>query len=219
VIKTTSLCALLLLASAVPAPVGAAERGGRGTRLAKPRTVPLDPFLVGTIKYDTGINAGYHPDSSGANQNRVVGNRFNSAVGGPLLFTGMVHTITVFPANDGLQSVSITTAPTSMGTAMVLDFQAANMMAGQFNQIPLQASVTVGPDFLALFLGSFNATQPAGLLGMADMATMGQGYHAIEGFYAFPLATMLQAVPNRNAMLRVTVDVPVPVELMDFQIQ
>ena len=52
------------------------------------------------------------------------------------------------------------------------------------------------------------------------MATMGQGYHAIEGFYdGAGLATMLQPVPNRNAMLRVTVDILVPVELMDFRVQ
>ena len=61
-----------------------------------------------------------------------------------------------------------------------------------------------------------------GLLGMSDMQNQGQGYHAFEAFYtgaAGGLQTMIQALPNRNAMLRATVDVSVPVELMDFRIQ
>jgi hypothetical protein len=210
-----------LLACAVPSTVDAAERSGRKARRTDAWTVPVAPEVLGTITYDTGINAGFHPDvpAGSPNLNRVVGNRFNSSLGGPLLFTNMIFRITVFPANDGLQSVSFATAPTPGNTAMVLDYLAANLMANQFNAIAVNPSITVGPDFLGLFLGTFGATQPAGLLGMSDMGTMGQGYHAVQAFYQVGMsATMIEAVPNRNAMLRVTRDL-IPVELMNFEIE
>lgn len=218
--KIALVTAWLMMAATGWSPVDAAPRARRSTRKVKVKVVPRTPQLVGTITYDTGVNAGFHPDSVAGNLNRFVGNRFNSALGGPLLVTGMASMLTVFPANDGDQSVSIASAPTTMNTAMVLEFLNANLMANLFNAITFTPGVTVGPDFLGLFIGVFAASQPAGLLGMSDMQTMGQGYHAIEGFYfGSALATMIQPVPNRNAMLRATVDILVPVELMDFKIQ
>jgi len=116
--------------------------------------------------------------------------------------------------------VSILGPPNSMGSAMVLDYMNADLMGNQFNTIVLpNGGLPVGADFLGVFLGVFGGTNPAGLLGMSDMATMGQGYHAFQGFYGVNgVATMLEPVPNRNAMLRVRVDV-FPVELMDFRLE
>jgi hypothetical protein len=54
---------------------------------------------------------------------------------------------------------------------------------------------------------------------MSDMSVNGQGFHAVQGFYAGSmLASMIQTVPGRNAMLRVRTDM-LPVELMDFRIE
>jgi hypothetical protein len=221
-VKNVSLVALGLLLTGAPAStIGAAERSVRTPRTTHATTVPPTAQPIGTITYDTGINVGFHPDAiaGSPNLNRIVGNRFNSVLGGPLLMTNMVHHITVFPANDGVQSVSFATAPTTMDTAMVLDYLAADLMANQFNALAVTPSITVGPDFLGFFLGTFSASQPAGLLGMSDMATMGQGYHAVQGFYwQGMVATMIQVIPNRNAMLRVTIDL-IPVELMGFEIE
>ncbi len=199
--------------------VGASERPGSASRQAEARIVPAAPQLIGTVTYDTAVNVGFHPDSPSAAQNRVVGNRFNSALGGPLLMTGMVSFLTVFPANNGPQSVSIAAPPTTMGTAMVLDFVTAPLVAGQFNSVPFTPAITVGPDFLGFFLGTFGTAHAAGLLGMSDMATMGQGYHAVQGFYFAQMATMIEVVPSRNAMLRATGDILVPVELLDFEVR
>ena len=181
--------------------------------------VPAAPQVVRTIAYDTGFNAGFHPDSSGSNQNRVVGNRFNTVLGGPMLPTNRVTRLTVFPANGGPQSLSVAGAPNTMGSAAILDYVNAALVANQFNSVPFSPGVTVGPDCLGLFLGRFGATQPAGLLGMSDMPTMGQGYHAVQGLYIGQMATMIEVVPNRNAMLRATGDFIIPVELMTFEIE
>jgi len=199
--------------------LGAAERPGSASRTAKARIVPAAPQVFGTVTYDTGTNVGFHPDDPNPALNRVVGNRFNSALGGPLLATGMVSFLTVFPANSGPQSVSIVLPPDSMNSAMVLDFVTAPLVANQFNSVPFVPPVGVGPDFLGLFLGRFGTFHPAGLLGMSDMATMGQGYHAVQGFYRAQMTTMLEGIPNRNGLLRATGNILVPVELMEFRIQ
>ena len=215
--------AVLLIGSG--SAVGAADRTDRPRRrpaeTKSERPVPLEG-VIGTIRYDTGINAGFHPDvpAGSPNLNRIVGNRFNSAFGGPLMVFGRLFTLTVFPAQDGNQSISIIAPPNSMGSAMVLDYHNANLMGNQFNTIVLPSpGVQVGQDFIAVFVGFFGGTNPGGLLGMSDMSVFGQHYHAVEGFYAGNgVATMLTAVPNRNAMFRVRMDV-FPVELLDFRLE
>ena len=230
--RKTACVVVGLLLSGTSAP--GAERAARTRDEAKRvqgKVVPHEPQplsrtpqrIFGTITYDTGTNSGFHPDvfAGAANLNRTVGNRFNSAYTLPLLMTGMVWRLTVFPANDGDQSVSIADTPTSMNTAMVLVFVNAPLMANQFNAVDLTPGVWVGPDFLGLFIGQFNAAQTV-LLGMSDMSILGQGFHAIQAFYTTEgggLQTMIDMVPNRNAMLRANVDILVPVELMDFRIQ
>ncbi len=216
--KTAWIAACLVVVSPMLSAVGAAESSRRGQNRVEARVVPPEPQFFGTVTYDTGTNAGFHPDgTNGGNANRTVGNRFNSALGGPLLMTGMVTMLTAFPASNGIQSVSIATTPTPANTATVVAFVNASLMAGQFNAVPIAA--TVPPDFLGIFVGAFNNTNPAGLLGMSDMANGNQGYHAIQAFYAAGAQTMIEVVPNRNAMIRATGDILVPVELMDFKIQ
>lgn len=217
--KTAWIAACVVVVGPSLSGVGAADNSSRrGQIRSEARVVPPEPQFIGTVTYDTGTNAGFHPDgSNGANLNRTVGNRFNSALGGPLLMTGMVTMLTAFPASNGGQSVSIATTPTPGNTATVVAFVNANLMAGQFNAIGIAA--TVPPDFLGIFVGAFNTNNPAGLLGMSDMQNLNQGYHAFQAFYAAGAQTMIEVVPNRNAMIRATGDILVPVELMDFKIQ
>lgn len=218
------LAAVAVLLAGSGAALVAADRPVRPGRTghAKPARLADEPNVIGMITYDTGINVGFHPDvpAGSPNLNRIVGNRFNSHLGGPLMMTGRVFTVTIFPAADGKQSLSIIGPPNAMGSAAVLDFLNVDVMANQFNTVQFPSpGVPIGPDFIGVFVGVFNSSQPAGLLGMSDMTIFGQGYHAIQGFYTAPLmATMLEAVPNRNAMFRVRIDV-FPVELLDFRLE
>ena len=71
-----------------------------------------------------------------------------------------------------------------------------------------------------MFIGTFGGTKPAGLLGMSDMAVNGQGYHAVRGLLRRRHTRRCSTpVANRNAMIRATGDILLPVELMDFKIQ
>ena len=220
--KTAWLALSLMVAGPALSVADAAETVRRGARRStNVKVVPPTPEVFGTVTYDTGTNAGFHPDAppGALNLNRVVGNRFNTALGGPLLISGMLTMLTVFPASGGGQSISVATPPNTMGTANVLYFVNVPMVAGAFNQVTFPA-VDVMADFVGFFLGAFGASQPAGLLGMSDMQANGQGYHAVEGFYyGGMLATMVTPVATRNGMMRATGDILVPVELMDFKIQ
>ena len=213
--KTALVAAGLMVVGPALSVANAATRPN--AKIAPVTIVPSTPEVVGTVVYDTGVNVGFHPDTTTGNLNRTIGNRFNSALGGPLLASGMVSMLTSFPATTGVLSVSVAGPPNGAGVAPVLAFISGNMMANQFNSVAITA--TVGGDFVGLFLGAYAASTPQGLAGMSDMQTMGQGFHAIEGFYAAGNQTMLTPVANRNAMVRVTGNILVPVELMDFKIQ
>lgn len=217
--KTALVVASLMVVGPSLSMVDAAERRSAHPRQAESKVVTNPVQVVGTVQYDTGTNVGFQPDGTGLAINRVVGNRFNSALGGPLLASGMVTMLTVFPANAGPQYLSVASAPSPGNTLMVLYFVQANMVAGTFNQVAFPTTA-VTADFVGLFMGTFNATQGTGLLGMSDMATMGQGYHAlIANYQSSGIATGAAVVPNRNAMLRASGDILTPVELMDFRIQ
>lgn len=215
--KKIALAAIGLTLAGWSAPVAAADRQ-RGVARGH-ATPPPEAPLLGLVVYDTGVNAGFHPDTPNAPQHRIVGNRFDSALGDPLLMTGMVTRMTVFPANTGPQSVSLFAAPNSMNSAMALGFETVAMTANQFNSVLMTPPITVGSDFLGMFLGTFGTFHAAGLLGMSDMATMGQGYHAVQAFYMGQVARSIEVVPNRNGMIRARGDIRIPVELMDFRIE
>ena len=183
------------------------------------RVGPDAPAVVGTVQYDTGVNAGFHPDSG----LRVAGNRFNSHLGGPLLMTGMVSMATIFPQNGGGPQYFSLFGPPNGTTAMLLMFfLVSGVVGGAFNTFAVSPAQAVGPDFLGMWMGFFGGT-PSGLLGMDNMTNPGQvGFHAMSGLYSATnggIVINLQNVANRNAMFRATGDILVPVELMDFKLQ
>jgi hypothetical protein len=214
--KTAWLVACLSFAL-VPSLVGASEQ--RRARQAEPslpsRTVPATENVVGTITYDTGTNLAFQLKAGPI----APGNRFNSALGGPLK-TGMVTMFTAFPGLTANQSFTFWTAPNTMNSAMTITpFLMANMMANQFNAVNLAVPVSTGPDFLVTLYGPVGAAAGSPLLGMDDMTVNGQGFHAIIGTTMLPNLTMIAPIVNRNALLRVTGSILTPVELMDFKVQ
>ena len=213
--KKTAWIAAFLFVFGQSAFVADAEQGRGGRQRKAPlQAVPGAPDVVGTVQYDTGFNAGFHPDVG----LRVVGNRFNTALGVPLLMTGMVSMVTLWPQQAGAQYVSFFNPPNG-STAMVIDFFLVTLAANQFNTVTLSMQEPVGPDFLGMFMGFFGGT-PSGLLAMDDMTNAGQGFHAWSGTYTSAgTVTNVAPVPNRNALFRSTGDILVPVELMDFKVQ
>jgi hypothetical protein len=209
--------ALLLLAQdALPT-----DDGGAATRRrrkpAASATVVGGPPAGNFIAYDTGSNAGFPPDVG----LKAVGNRFNTIEGYGLQSHNAVTRVTIFPQNDGVQSISFWAAPNSMNSAMALPvgWLSAPLMGGVFNQIVISPEAIVPADFIVTFIGAIGGTP--GLLGLdVNMTAMAQGFHAVQGYYSTSgNLTMIQAIPGRNAMLRLRGDFYLPVELLEFRIE
>jgi hypothetical protein len=172
------------------------------------------PHVVGTVTYDTGAaNAGGWPGP----QNNV-GNRFDSAAGGPLLMTGQVSMVTFFPVQaGGTGFVTLFGPPNGGGSASNLgSIQVSGPIANTFNIVNV-GNIAVGPDFLA---GAWQLLPGTLVNGMDNMSVGGQGFHAFGCNTNFPGAcTGFVTVPGQNALVRSTGNILVPVELMNFQVQ
>jgi hypothetical protein len=210
--------ALLLVAQGVLLAEDAGPETRRRRKPAASATVVGGPPAGNAIVYDTGLNAGF-PTDVGL---KAVGNRFNTIEGYGLKQSNVVSRVTLFPQNDGVQSISFWTAPNSMNSAMALPegYVSAPLMGGAFNQIVISPGALVTADFIVTFIGAFNGG-PSGLLGLdANMTAMAHGFHAVQGYYSMNgNLTMIQAIPGRNAMLRLRGDFYLPVELLQFRIE
>ncbi|MET0554181.1 MAG: hypothetical protein ABW221_14155 [Vicinamibacteria bacterium] len=210
--------ALLFLAQdALPSDDGGAVARRRGKPAASAVVVVGGPPAGNFITYDTGSNAGFPADVG----QKAVGNRFNTIEGYGLKSHNAVTRVTVFPQNDGVQSISFWAAPNSMNSAMALPvgWLSAPLMGGVFNQIVISPEAIVPADFIVTFIGAIGGTPP-GLVGLdANMTAMAHAFHAVQGYYNNGNLTMIQAIPGRNAMLRLRGDFYLPVELLEFQIQ
>lgn len=213
---TLAVTAVALLAAGSLAIAAAPSKVGHGPKAkavkgrVQAKRASDAPHVVGTVTYDTGTNnAGF---SSGAGTN--VGNHFNSALGGPLLMTGNVASLSIFPAGTG-GYVTVFGPPNTMGTAANLgSFQFLGAAPAAFNVVALPG-IPVGPDFLAGLWQ--NGSQVA--VGMDNMTANGQGFHAFNLNTNFPGAgTGFTPIPSRNALVRAIGNILVPVELMNFQI-
>ncbi|MET0554180.1 MAG: hypothetical protein ABW221_14150 [Vicinamibacteria bacterium] len=167
------------------------------------------------IQYDTGVNAGF---PAGA-MHKTVGNRFNTASGMTLVGNNaMLESVTLFPEVSGTQSFSVFATPNAAGTAMLIDYFAAPLKAGQFNVVQLDPPLfNLPPDFIVAFMGVFGAG--GRLVGLDSHSLPGVGFHAVEGRYSMGAMHAITPIPGRNAMVRVRGFFVTPVELIDFRIQ
>ncbi|MET0554178.1 MAG: hypothetical protein ABW221_14140 [Vicinamibacteria bacterium] len=210
--RTCAWLTAFAIAAAAATPSDAAPR--RGRRAGKPLAAATQTSPLGavTVAYDTGVAFEFPTDVG----DQVVGNRFDTRLGGPLAATNRVTRVTLFPQNSGTQSFTFALPPDSMGSAPVIQYFSASLMAMAFNSVELPTEIVLPPSFIVTFIGQFGGA--AGLTALDDMSLLGQGFHAIRGTYASPSIVNVASIPNRNALLRVT-GPTLPVELIDFQIR
>jgi hypothetical protein len=171
------------------------------------------PHAFGTVAYDTGVpHAGLYYSFF-----HSVGNRFNSDMGGPLLMTGQLTRVTFWL--DGIlaggASATVFGPPNSMGTAPNLGYAFLPGHGASYFQVASISPIATPPDFL---LG-IGLTSSFGI-GMDDQSVGGQGFHAFQLVNHFQNpGTMFQAIPGRNALIRATGNILVPVELMKFTVE
>lgn len=186
--------AIALLASVVTAQTRNPD-GAKGT--ATP--IPSLPDDVGTVIYDTGAPADLirNDVSSG-------GNLFDTAQGNPLI-GGTVYAVSFYVGQTAFTSGAFTFFPNPPVASTY--FIVTGINGGAFNAFS-HTPVNVGTTFLA---------GVSRYLGFVTDSTQGQGFHG--GQINWATNQTFNTYPGENAMMRVTGDIVVPVELMHFDVE
>lgn len=175
--------------------------------------------VVGTIAYDTGFPAvGF--GTGGGPPIVLVGNRFSTHTGIPVLASGTVSTIRAVvvpgPANSNLTAGFVAYGPqTTMGGAPAIfsTFGPATGVIDTVSFAGLGINYT-GSEFYVLF-GDFASSYIA-VFGTGT--TLGQGHHGVRGINATPPVTATSPLTGLNGLIRTSGNI-VPVELMSFEIE
>lgn len=197
---------------AVPSEENAAGNG--------PASPPASTRTPGTsIQYDDGVVTGTAGIAS-----QMLGNRFDTAQGNPVVSSGSVTMITFDMVNTFFGSVVFSLFDQVSGTMAnrVTSMARPGIMTG-LNTLSVMSPTTnnayQGGTFLA-GIWQFDPTMTG--LGVGTGTTLGQGHHAIS-LNDNPTGTGLTTVTTGgggglNAVFRVVGDVAVPVELMEFKV-
>lgn len=176
--------------------------------------------VVGTIAYDTGFPAVGFGNDGGGPPFTLLGNRFNTHTGIPVMASGTVSTIRAVVVPGPSQTASsagfVAYGPqTTMGGAPAI-FSTFGTAAGVIDTVSfagLGFNYT-GSEFYVLF-GDF-AVSYVPVFGTGT--TLGQGFHGAQGINATPNITATSALTGLNGLIRATGNI-VPVELMSFEIE
>jgi hypothetical protein len=174
--------------------------------------------VVGTIQYDPGAPADSFMSEPGGD--RIIANRFNTAVGVPLR-SGNLTAFEFFPgAVSGNAVISVVGPPVGTAATQIASIQGVPALPNQFNTFNVSPAVGVPNDFMAgLYVGSFGGTDEVGLRAASNA---GQGFHAMQmefnGAGPGQINTVV-ALPGQNVMFRSTGNILTPVELMNFQLE
>jgi len=175
--------------------------------------------LVGSIVYDDGVGT-----VTVAGSNRIMGNRFNTAVGDPVLSSGTVSTVVAVVR----QGTAFTTSSagfvlegpqTGSGGAMAIFSTFTGGSGGPTDTVTFNGLGVnyPGSSFFVLF-GAFNNSYVP-VFGTGT--TQSQGHHGVVGFTGGmgPNVTTITTLGGTlNALVRVTGNV-LPVELMSFDVE
>lgn len=196
-------------------------RAARGADEAGPaRNVAPPQRLVGTIVYDQN-----NPDitfGGGA----IIGNRFDTAVGDPVLTSGSVSSVVAvvqqgpaFGTMDDSAGFVLEGPQTVGGGAMALFSTFTNGLTATTETVTYTGigAVYPGASFFVLFGDFASSYVPA----FSSGTTQGQGHHGVVG-YTGGMGPNITSTFNfgdtLNALIRVTGNV-LPVELMSFDVE
>ena len=183
---------------------------------------PLPAKAVGTIAYDTG------PFSVSLAGNSLVGNRFDTHTGNPVVVSGSVswvQAVVVRGPGTGMRKVALSDSAgfvmlgpqTTMGGAPFL-FSSFTLVSGMTVTVTftgLGVNYT-GSSFFVLF-GDFSSSYVP-VLGTGT--TLGQGHHGVVGYTGGATTSVVGTSTlggTLNAFVRAAGNI-VPVELMSFEI-
>ncbi len=175
-----------------------APRNGQSGQANDITSLPDD---VGTVIYDTGAPADLFPDGGGDLESGA--NHFDTQLGNPLI-GGTVYAISFYLGPNAVTFMSFTIWPNPPVSSA---FFGVSVTPGAFNAFSF-APVAVDTNF---FAGA------GSMVGFVNASTQGQGFHG--GQLNWGTFDTFDPVTGANAMVRITGDIIVPVELMHFQVE
>lgn len=188
-------------------------------KLEVPKQTPAiaNKAVVGTIQYDTGTVTG----TPGAGLvSLMVGNQFDTAIGGPVMASGSVTMVSFYLNTTGGASAFISLyGPVNGTTAPKLTSALFSGLVSGFNTVTFAPAINYsGPSFLA---GVWLAGATADVVGLdSNLGTQGAHGIAIDDAFPSSTGTNFQTLPGSvNAIVRPTGNILVPVELMSFSIE
>jgi hypothetical protein len=171
---------------------------------------------VGTVQYDPGAPA----DAFGLAPYPLnyFGNRFDTSNGNPLSFPGTVTGVSWYQGLLGYYGPIAIAIAGPPATSLSLTAVATSVAPNAFNSVGV--SWPFGGAFIA---GLVNPASPAGgaggyfgSLGLRSASTNAQGFHGIQRNWS---GAVSNALPGQNAMVRVSGNVVIPVELLEFEVE
>lgn len=180
------------------------------------RHVSGKPEGLGTVQYDPGAPADAF--LSGLTPSFLFGNRFDTRNGSPLSFPGTATGISWYQGASGF-------FPTALALLYALPLGAYSPASGvsvgsvsffAFNSVPV-----AWPVASSRFVGIRAQASPGGAgyfgsVGMRSASYNSQGFHGIRRTFNGAVSNNL---PGQNVMVRVTGDIIIPVELLEFEIE
>lgn len=184
---------------------------------AEPEESPQE--AVGTIIYDSGMF------TTSFGSGTIIGNRFNTALGQPILANGTIETISAVvvpgPSQNDSSAGFVIEGPQTVGGGAQALFSSFTNAAGTvdtvvFNNLGVNY---VGNSFYVLF-GDF-ATSYVPAFGPSTRD--GQGHHGVRGYTGGmgPNITNTAPIVGLNAFIRASGNIvnPIPVELLKFEVK
>jgi hypothetical protein len=181
------------------------------------RRVSGVPEGTGTVQYDPGSPAdGF---LIGPLPTDYFGNRFDTRNGSPLSFPGTVTQVSWYQGNLGNVGPGwgVVLAAT-VGAGLNHTVVATGLAPNAFNAVGV--SWTFADAFFAGLLNRVytggDPQGPFGSLGLRTETINAQGFHGVKRDIPGVVSTTL---PGQNAMVRVSGNVVIPVELMEFGVE
>jgi hypothetical protein len=176
-----------------------------GGRKGSARPAGGAPLGVGAVVYDPGAPADFFLNGLGGNT-AYVGNLFDTRNGLPLS-PGSISQVSWFNGAAGsLTLVEIWVPGVGSGT----QFSVTGGVSNTFNVLN-----TMYPMPSPRFVGMALRDAPFNSLGMRSASTNGQGFHAVQRDFG----TVSNTLPGQNAMVRISGNIVIPVELTEFEVE
>ena len=201
---------IVLLLAGISLPLAGQTPAERYEETVQQSAEPLAsrPLGTGTVTYDPGSPADVILGATSGTPD-LVGNIFDTRNGSPLS-PGSITGVSWYAGSSVFSFEPLWLAATPSGSAGVIGYGFTGTTLA-FNAVSISAAAVTPPFFVGIDVGGAGSF---GSVGLRSASTNAQGFH---GARRSPGPGAPSLLPSQNTMLRVSGDIIVPVELLEFE--